>query len=235
MIVRRHQDQLLLIRQPDHAHLSRTLMTRWTRDGFADHPRREIILLATGEHDNGWTELDEAPILDTASGRILDFIQAPDDVRQSVWPRGVHRLQDEPYAAALVAQHALNVYRDNRDDPAWSGFMAHMEDLRGHYLGLAAPLGLDELLGDYFFVRMGDLVSLFFANGWPGPRTETGYTVRGTPEGLGIEPDPFDGTRVPMTLAGRVLPSAPFADAGAAKRAYDAASTVILTATASGA
>ena len=234
MIIRRHQDQLLLIRQPDHAQMSRTIMAAWTWDGFARHPRREIILLATQEHDNGWTELDEAPIVDPRTGRLLDFIQAPDEVRQSVWPRGVDRLAGEPYAAALVAQHALNVYRDNRELPGWRAFMGRMEDLRTRYLALAAPRTLDDLLDDYFYVRMGDLISLFFANHWPGPRTEGAFTVKASERGIAIAPDPFDGTAVPLTVSGRLVPAGPYADAAEARRTYDAAATVTISASAHG-
>lgn len=173
MIVRRQRGQLVLITQPEHARLSAELMAQWQRDGFPVHPRRDVILLATREHDGGWADVDEKPLLDERTGRVLDFIQAPDRIRQSVWPRGIERLSAEPYAAALVAQHALNIYRDNRPDPAWAPFFEQMEDLRARFLAAAAPLTLDDLSRDYFFVCMGDLISLFFANQWPGPRIES--------------------------------------------------------------
>lgn len=235
MIVRRHRDQLILVTQPDHARLSADVMARWQRDGFPLHPRRDIILLATREHDGGWAELDQGPLLDERTGRILDFIQAPDRVRQSVWPRGIDRLSAEPYAAALIAQHALNIYRDNRSDPSWAEFFADLEDRRAHYLGAAAPLTIADLTRDYFFVCMGDLVSLFFANNWPGPRVEGAYTVRGGDGRLVIAPDPFAGAVLPISLTGRVLPPGPYASAAAAKAAFETAFTITLNATASSA
>ncbi len=234
MIVRRQRNQLVLITQPEHARLSAELMARWQRDGFPVHPRRDVILLATREHDGGWADLDEGPLLDERTGRVLDFIQAPDGVRQSVWPRGIERLSSEPYAAALVAQHALNIYRDNRFDPAWAPFFEQMEDLRAHYLGASAPLTLDDLSRDYFFVCMGDLISLFFANQWPGPRIETEYTVRGTGDRIQISPDPFGGSILPVGLMGRMLASGPYVDGAAAKAAFDAAPAITLSGTASG-
>ena len=92
MIVRTNPDHLLLITQPDHAALSAAIMARWRRDGLPAHPRREWLLLATREHDAGWAEVDVAPIVDPASGRLLDFVHAPDAVRQEVWPRSIERL-----------------------------------------------------------------------------------------------------------------------------------------------
>ena len=101
-------------------------MRRWRADGFPDSPRRAAILLAIEEHDNGWREVDAAPVLDVTTGRILDFISAPDSVRRGVWPRGVQRLAAEPCAAALVAQHAMHVYGRYRTALEWRPFFAEM-------------------------------------------------------------------------------------------------------------
>jgi hypothetical protein len=234
VIVRGYQNQLLLITQPDHAALSAQVMARWTADGLPEHPRRTAILLATREHDAGWADVDDTPIVDDRTGRILDFVQAPDEIRQGVWPRSVDRLSDEPYAAALVAQHALHVYRDNRAQPAWADFFARIEHLRARHLDAAAPLTLDDLARDYFFVRMGDLVSLFFANHWPGPRAEGDYVVRASEAAVTVSPDPFSGVSIPFTLRGRLLSAGPFSSAVEAGAAFGAAPLVTLDAVALG-
>jgi len=228
LIVRRHHGHLLLITQPDHAVLSAQVMAAWTADAFATHPRRDVILLATREHDAGWADLDVAPLVDERTQKILDFVQAPDRVRQSVWPRSIARLIDQPYAAALVAQHALHVYRDNRPDPGWADFFARIEQLRDEHLARTS-LSEDDLVRDYFFVRMGDLVSLFFANHWPGPRTEENYTVRVAPDRVTVSPDPFDGAVVPFTLRGRQMPQRPYVDTADAAAAFAGAPAITLT------
>lgn len=234
MILRTHQDQRLLVTQPDHAALSGVIMARWTADGFPAHPRRDTILLATREHDAGWAEVDAAPIVDAASGRLLDFVEAPDDVRQGVWPRSVERLSADPYAAALVAQHALHVYRENRSRPAWQPFFDRIEALRSRYLAAASPLTLDDLIRDYFFVRMGDLVSLFAVNNWPGPRVESGYTIRIDGLRVTVSPDPFGGAPVPFTIRGRLMPAGPYAAASDAAAAFRSAPRLALDAVALG-
>jgi hypothetical protein len=234
LIVRTDSDHLLLITQPDHAALSAAIMARWRRDGLPAHPRREWLLLATREHDAGWAEVDAAPIVDPGSGRLLDFVHAPDAVRQAVWPRGIERLAHTPYAAALVAQHALHVYRDNRPNPAWQPFLARIEDLRAKQLRLIAPLTLDDLATDYFFVRMGDLVSLFFANNWTGPQREGDYSIRVQGRQVTITPDPFDGGTVPLSLPARRLPDRAYLSSADAAAALAAAPTVTLNAVAVG-
>jgi hypothetical protein len=234
VIVRTNADHLLLITQPDHAALSAVIMMQWCRDGLPSHPRREALLLATREHDAGWAEVDAAPIVDPASGRLLDFVHAPDAVRQQVWPRSIERLAHSPYAAALVAQHALHVYRDNRPNPAWQPFFAGIEDLRTEYLRRAAPLTLDDLVADYFFVRMGDLVSLFFANNWPGPRQEGDYSIRVKGSRVVVTPDPFGGEAIALALPARRLAAHPYTSSADAATALAAAPTLTLNAVAAG-
>ena len=57
---------------------------------LSGRPRRDSILHAIGEHDNGWAEADGSPTVDPESGDVMDFVSAPLSVRHGVWPRG-HR------------------------------------------------------------------------------------------------------------------------------------------------
>src|SRR5688572_29016028 len=114
MIIRSTGPTRLLITQRDHASLAAHIMRHWRADGFPEKQRQHVILLAIDAHDNGWREIDASPLVDPGTGRILDFVHAPDHVRRGVWPRGVARLATAPYAAALVAQHAIHVYRRYR-------------------------------------------------------------------------------------------------------------------------
>src|SRR5687767_13560839 len=127
MIIRPANGSQLLITQPDHAALAADIMRHWQADGLPDSPRRALILFAICEHDNGWAEVDAAPIVDASSGRILDFVNAPDVVRRDVWPRGVERLAAMPYAAALLAQHALHIYRRYHAASEWAPFFLEMQ------------------------------------------------------------------------------------------------------------
>ena len=62
----------------------------------------------------------------------------PHGVRTGVWPRGVERLSDRPYTAALVAHHAVFVYDRYRADAQWLPFFAEMSALRDRHLAAAA-------------------------------------------------------------------------------------------------
>ena len=69
MIVVPEGATLLLVTQPDHAHLSGELLSLWRAGGLPENPRRADLLFAAREHDNGWREADAAPRWDAARGR----------------------------------------------------------------------------------------------------------------------------------------------------------------------
>jgi hypothetical protein len=170
-----------------------------------DSPRRASILLATEEHDNGWHEPDETPEVEPVSGAVHDFINIPAAVRQAVWPRGIARLSDSPWAAALVAQHALTVYDRFRPDAAWNTFFATIETMRGNLLR-ETGLPFDQLESDYAFVRIGDLISLIFCNLWQD-ETFASWRFRREGDHVLVTPDPFAGTDVPISVTAREIPN----------------------------
>lgn len=204
MIVRAHDAILHLITQPDHAALARRVMERWAP--LHDSERRASILLAVEEHDNGWREADAAPAVDPSTGRIFDFVHAPAELRQSVWPRGVTRLAtDDPWAAALVAHHAVTVYERYRSDSAWTEFFPRLERLRDTLMQPTRRT-LAQLTHDYAFVRIGDLISLIFCAQWDEPHTYDAWTFRRDGDHVLVTPDPFNGRTVPMAITARQIP-----------------------------
>jgi hypothetical protein len=212
MIVRQESDMLVIITQPDHAALAGDIVAAWQADGFADHPLRERLVLATSAHDNGWREPDAAPSVDPASGLPHDFISAPEAVRQRVWPRAVARLAPiDTYAAALVAHHALTVYDRYRGSPAWQAFFVALERARDEQLSMTAPATRRTWLSDYRFLALGDFVSLVFSTGWTAPFHEYGYRIELDGRTVRVTPDPFGGHRVPLRVAARRIPNRRYA------------------------
>ena len=180
MIVRLNGSSRQLITQPDHAALAARVMREWRADGLLES-RLHAILLAVEEHDHGWLEVDAAPLVDAVTGRVLDFIGAPDDVRRSVWPRGVNRLAAWPYAAALVAQHALHIYRRYRDNPGWAPFFTRNGNARQRRLQPPLRCRSKTWSGSISFSASGTWSSLTFCNGWTEAQLDdsgSGYAIR---------------------------------------------------------
>jgi hypothetical protein len=233
MIVRVEASSLLLITQPDHAALARRVMDAWVADELLRQPRRDSILHAIEEHDNGWREVDVGPIVDERSGRILDFVTAPADVRQSVWPRGVGRLAADPAAAALVAQHAMHLYRRYRSDPAWTGFLSALENLRARHAA-GAGLTLEEVARDYAFLEIADLMSLTFCNAWTEEQRTGRYTIQLVGSSMMVRPDPFGGRTVEMSLRARELPNGGSWSAAEALSTFRSAPEIVISGRVSG-
>jgi Protein of unknown function (DUF3891) len=207
VIVRLIDEDVHLITQPDHARLARTIMEHCVP--LVSRARRDAILHAIAEHDNGWTEEDAAPTVDPATGDIVDFVNAPLSVRHAVWPRGISRLAADPWAAALVAQHAITVYDRFRSDANWTSFFARMEAMRDAMVR-ESGVPLDDLAADYAFVRLGDLISLTFCTGSTNEQGFGEWIVHPSGTRVVITPDPFPASEIPIHITATVLPARRF-------------------------
>jgi hypothetical protein len=226
VIIRRQAESLLFITQPDHAAAAADLVAHF--DGFAANPRRQDIHLAVLEHDAGWHGLDDEIVFDAQAGRALDFMGAPEPVKQSVWPIAVDRLADRaPYAAALIAEHAVFVYSANRDKPEWQPFFAPLEDRRNQLLARAG-VPLETLKADYPFLGVADLVSLSFCNGWTEPRERFGRSVRCEGAAVQMTPSLLPAAPVPVRVRARRVPDRRYASADELRAVLAAASPEFL-------
>jgi hypothetical protein len=228
---------LLLIRQPDHSELAGRIMEAWRADKFLERPTRARVLRATSQHDIGWiTGLeggDDLPGVNPDTGAPFGFVDAPLSVRQGVWPRAIDRLAAEDgYVAALVAQHALTVYRRFSGDPDWQPFFKAMELRRDD---LVAPDTLFTFLQDYTVVGLGDLFSLIFCNGWREPYLMESYQAILHGDCLRIAPDPFEGATVPLDVEARRIPARAYESDADLRATLKEAPIVRLSGTATGA
>lgn len=235
MIIRRLPSSLQLISQPQHAALAARIMRLWQPDHFPESPRKASILNAIEQHDNGYAEIDETLVVDEATGRLLDFIEISDALKRETSWRGIERLASDPYAAALVAQHRLHVYRRYVDHPEWSAFFAQVTAAREAYIRAAGAVSLDVLLRDYAFVRAGDLASLAFCNNWTDVDADgSGYAMRLEGTSMFIIPDPFGGRTIAIEIDAREIGPRSFGSVAEAQRVVASAPVVTLRGLVSG-
>ncbi len=209
MIVLPEGAALRCITQPDHAHFSGELLSLWRGDGMPSHPRRDDLVFAAREHDNGWREADAAPRWDSERGRPHDFISLPRGERIEIWERGTSRYAAaRPYAALLITRHALNLFQNRRDEEGWASFVAFLTDLEQSLLEeTGAPR--DELEADYRFLDLADQISLAACNGWREPVERYGRRIVPGDGGVRLAPFPLAGAttfRVPC----RRIPQRPY-------------------------
>jgi hypothetical protein len=205
MIVRHQDGRILLITQPDHAHLAGRVMSNCA--ALKNHPRRESVLRAVAEHDAGWAVEDASPHVDRSLGSVLDFIHVFTEVRQGVWPRSVGTLAErDAWAAALVAQHAITVYARLRASNEWSSFFGEMAAMRDELL-LQTGGSEDDLEADYVYVRLGDLISLAFCTGSDDLNQFGEWRVALRGNRVTVTPDLFDGAQIPMAISAMEIPA----------------------------
>jgi len=111
LIIQEQGDQLLLIRQTDHAFLAGFFAKEWGNEEF---PRPEPIgsfCLAVEEHDNGWSEWELQPTLDARARTPNTFMSVPTEEHIALYQRGIERLvKVDHYAALLVSMHCVGLY-----------------------------------------------------------------------------------------------------------------------------
>jgi len=238
MIVRDDHDTFLLITQPDHAQLSEAIVAAIRTEPPLAGSARRTILLATREHDNGWTEVDAFPTVDPATGRPCDFMSGPAPVKHELWLRGIARAaKADRLAGALVAEHALTVYGYRRGDAAWASFFSTIEGMRDALIqrvGLLTASSRDAFDEYYRCVRLGDSFSLQFCNGWTEPSTTLGYRAQMEGTMLLIAPDPFAGETVALRVVGHRIPARPYRDDAQVRKAIAASTPEIVMGTARG-
>ncbi len=213
MIVAPLDGQLLVISQTDHAHFAGELLALWHSDGMPEHPRRRDLLFAAREHDNGWAEIDSAPMCDPASGRPRDFMTIPRQTRRDVWRRGTRRYAvREPYAALLIVRHAIHLHRAQRRDPAWADLFAEWQELEAELMA-STGAAEGEVERDYRWIELTDLLSLAGCNRWTRRLESHGWSAElrpGAPDSLLVDPFPLAGATT-FRVACRLLPDRRYA------------------------
>lgn len=227
VIIRPQQDSLFFITQPDHAAAAADLVQHF--EGFSTNPRRSEIHLAVREHDSGWHELDRDLVFDSTRGKAHDFMTVPEPLKQSVWSKAIELVAPtSPYAAALIAEHAVFVYSANRGKPEWDTFFGVMEARRAELLARAG-VSLDILRADYPFLGIADLLSLSFCHCWETPKERFGHSVVCEGAAVTMTPSLLPATPVPVRVRARRIPDASFESHDALRAALDHAPAEYLT------
>lgn len=64
---------------------------------------------------------------------------------------------------------------------------------------------MEDLMADYRFVRLGDVISLTFCNGWTDEQRSDTWSVRLTGSHVSVLPDPFRGKTIPVQIDAREI------------------------------
>lgn len=203
---------LRVITQNDHAHLAARILGLWTTHGLPEHPRRQRLLTAAREHDNGWQEADSAPFHRESDGRPVDFLTISTDQRIEIWHRGALRHAEEaPEVAVLIVQHALQLHSRHFVDEEWQPALRAWADLRTELLE-KAPVSREELAADYRWIDLVDALSLALCSGWHRTLELGPWKVHCAGDVLEVDPFPLAGATT-LTVPCRTIPNRRFENA----------------------
>ncbi len=93
----------------------------------------------------------------------------------------------------------------------------------------ASGLPLDELLADYAFVRLADLISLTFCTGWTDRQRFREWTVTRFDTRVVVAPDAFGEAVIPFEIDAREIPNRRFRTDAELRHTLSHAKTVTLT------
>lgn len=194
MVIVQQESGWWVVTQSDHARLSADLMGLWRTDGLPNHPRREELLFAVREHDNGWRESDAAPRVDPRTGRPYDFRTLPAADRSELWNRGIERFaEDHPYAAALIARHRLELVRRWGARPEETPSVDRIRERLPELLAAGGRTEAD-LETDYPWLELADRLSLTMLGAEATPWPESPYDVTRSGETTRFSPFPLAGS-----------------------------------------
>src|SRR5260370_39522504 len=92
MIVQEQGDEIVLIRQTDHAVLSGFLAREWGNELFQRPEPFESLRLAAAEHDNGWREWEFVPLIDPKTRSPCSFMALPTCVQIPPAHQGIEQV-----------------------------------------------------------------------------------------------------------------------------------------------
>lgn len=123
MIIQEQGDQLILIRQTDHAMLSGFFARALGNKLFSRPEPFESFCLAAAEHDNGWYEWEMLPTIDPKTFTPYNFMSIPTEEHMALYQRGIERVvRADRYAGLLVSMHCSGLY--DRTRATMPGFSA---------------------------------------------------------------------------------------------------------------
>jgi hypothetical protein len=115
MIIQDQGDQLVLIRQTDHALLSGFFARQWGNDLFTRPEPFESFCLAAAEHDNGWREWELLPSIDPVTFSPYSFMSVSTQEHIALYQCGLDRLiKADHYAGLLACLHCEQLYDHTR-------------------------------------------------------------------------------------------------------------------------
>jgi hypothetical protein len=111
MLIRRVQDEVLLVSQPAHSWVSGQLARAWATSEDDPMEPFEDVCLAAEQHDIGWLQWEASPTLNPETGLPFAFREMPRKMHLQIWGRARrYAMIYGRYPALLISMHGTGLF-----------------------------------------------------------------------------------------------------------------------------
>jgi Protein of unknown function (DUF3891) len=218
-----------IVTQVDHAVISGALAAAWSV------PLRSSLVTAARLHDVGWEDWERRPQPNPETGRPCNFLDVDVTEHLRFYRAGIEAvLAVDRSAGLLVSKHAAGIYT-GRYGTQMALKLSRAPEVQGLVDAFVAEQeALHDGLVDwaeYVLLQVFDRLSLWLCRGDPAgqgrleivlPADET-LVVEPTPAGARLDPFPFAGDRLDVSVPTRTMPLDGWTDAATLTAAFLAA------------
>lgn len=167
MVVTEREKEILLFEQHEHAKVCGEFAKAWREDYFVDNKRRKSVVYAIFEHDNGWIELDQKPLLNRETQVPYSFINYPLKPKLLAYTNCINRVEKQDDYAALICSLHYTSFFENYTNGRGEDFVTR-ERLRQEKLVKRLKIEEQSLLFHYNLLQFCDNLSLYLCLNEPG-------------------------------------------------------------------
>ena len=103
MLISSRADGLRIVTQVEHARVAGAMAALWGNEDFPASVETDSLTIAATRHDDGWRELDAAPLVNAEEGRPAQFLEVPLTDTAGPYGNGVDAIYDDDVRAGVLA------------------------------------------------------------------------------------------------------------------------------------
>ncbi|WP_161568286.1 DUF3891 family protein [Anaerobacillus alkaliphilus] len=175
MVVTEKDGEILLFEQHEHARVCGELARLWRDDYFIGHKYKDSVIYAIDEHDNGWIELDQYPLVNEETKLPYSFVDYPLTPKLEAYVNGINRIAEcDPYAGLICSLHYASFF-EHYTNGRGQDFLCQ-ERRRQNKLRQYVSVNFASLKFHYDLLQFCDNLSLYLCMNDPGVNKEEEFS-----------------------------------------------------------
>jgi hypothetical protein len=186
VIVCERENEFVMIKQHDHAHVSAEIARHLNHKIFVDDHKHDIIY-SIQDHDRGWIDLDHTPLWNDRERTPFSFMDFPLLPKLAFYRKGIDEVEEEnKYATLLCSLHFVSFFENDLDPAAQQFISKETERQKKIKSELDLNRREDERRLDHYFdvLQFCDNLSLYICLNEPGVKKseEISWYRKGFPQ-----------------------------------------------------